>query len=232
MKMRRIVEKCPRNEVVFDKRFMGSSFATEFGLVCEDFPLRGVFNAFIMGGMLIGSFTIGMISDAVGRKKALALCVVLYWTAGTINAFSQWRVMFGVCQIIVGMSSVGQFMCAFVLLAEATLPSSTNVITKSIDPTFPLGGLVLGLMAYAMRERFELQLVLFAPMILTVVPLYFVKESPRWLIAHGRYTEAKDVIRYMAKLNGKPYPDNLTATLTDNSASTNAAHGCSKGCVN
>lgn len=60
-------EECGFDEVVFDKTVVESSFAVRFGLVCSDYYLRGIFNALGMGGMLLGSFAVGVLSDRFGR---------------------------------------------------------------------------------------------------------------------------------------------------------------------
>ena len=68
-------ETCTSDELVFDKSIIESSFATRFGFVCGNFPLRGIFNSFAMGGMLLGSFAIGAVSDRFGRRPA---CILRY----------------------------------------------------------------------------------------------------------------------------------------------------------
>ena len=38
----------------------------------------------------------------------------------------------------------------------------------------------------------------------------FLDESPRWLIAKGRYVEATKIIERMAAVNGTQMPENMT----------------------
>ena len=80
------VETCDADDLVFDQTFVKTSFATRFGFVCDRFYLRGIFNALAMGGMLLGSFVIGAISDRFGRKPALYVSILTLWSAGLINA--------------------------------------------------------------------------------------------------------------------------------------------------
>jgi hypothetical protein len=41
-------------------------------------------------------------------------------------------------------------------------------------------------------------------------------ESPRWLLARGRYDEAEEVLKTMARVNGKVLPANYWVMLKVN----------------
>ena len=107
-----------------DRSVVESSFALRFDFVCDRFYLRGLFNSLVMGGMLLGSITCGLISDRFGRKTAMIVCLLLLWSCGIGNAFvpSEASALFGVLRVIVGASALGTFLCAFVIIAESTLP--------------------------------------------------------------------------------------------------------------
>ena len=63
--------------------------------------------------------------------------------------------------------------------------------------------LLVTLLAYCFRDVFTLELVLYGPALLAIIPVLLMKESTRWLIAKGRLQEAKENIIYIAKMNGK-----------------------------
>ena len=66
--------------------------------------------------------------------------------------------------------------------------------------------MVLVLFAYFIRDLQWLQLGLFGPFFLLLIPLAFVKESTRWLLSKGRFEEARRNVTYMAKMNGRRVP--------------------------
>ena len=72
-----------------------------------------------------------------------------------------------------------------------------------------MGNLVFVLVAYFVRNERDLQLAIFVPILAALLPLYFLKESARWLIAKDRTAEAKDILRHAAKINGKVLDENL-----------------------
>ena len=68
---------------------------------------------------------------------------------------------------------------------------------------FEFGNLLFGGYAYFIRNERDLQLVTFAPVILFLIPLAFLKESARWLISKGHVEEAKEILRHAAKVPRK-----------------------------
>ena len=50
---------------------------------------------------------------------------------------------------------------------------------------------------------------------MSVLCFSLVPESPRWLLARGRFGKAENIIRKICAVNEKPMPDNLIATLTE-----------------
>ena len=202
-----IEETCPIDQVVYDKSVVDSSLATRFEFACGRFALRGIFNSFMMVGMLIGSFPVGMFSDRFGRKLALAACIVIQPLVGLIGAFNTWLPLLAICRIFLGMAIMGTHICSFVLLAESTLPTFTNTAVTILKMVWPLGQLIVVLAAYNIRCEFTLQLVLYTPLFLNLFPLLFVKESTRWLLAKDKFHQAQENVKVIAKMNGKPMPE-------------------------
>ena len=67
--------------------------------------------------------------------------------------------------------------------------------------------MILALLAYNIRDVQWLQFGLYCPLFLNLIPLMFVKESTRWLLAKGRVKEARQNVEHMAKVNREPMPD-------------------------
>ena len=83
-----------------------------------------------MLGMLLGSLPIGLMADKIGRRKALAVCIVVLSVSGTANAFVQSLALFAVLRVLVGATAIGIFYCATVLIAEWLLPKDINSVMK------------------------------------------------------------------------------------------------------
>lgn len=91
-------ETCSRH--VFDDSVFESTVVTEFDLVCERNYLKSLaasIESVIYG---FGSLTVGYVSDAVGRKKVIALALVVCVTMNIASTFATTYVTYLVCYII------------------------------------------------------------------------------------------------------------------------------------
>ena len=72
----KLIRSCSRSELIFDTSVVLTSVTQEYGLICDEILLRSLFNSLYLGGMLIGSFVIGILSDKWGRLRVhLNSCV-------------------------------------------------------------------------------------------------------------------------------------------------------------
>jgi hypothetical protein len=70
-----------------------------------------------------------------------------------------------------------------------------------IQAPFAVGESILGLVAVGIRDWKTLQIVCSVPIFALLLLYFILPESPRWLIATGRYEEAKKTIEKAAKMN-------------------------------
>ena len=203
------VTQCDYTELVHDQGLIRSSLKFDFGFVCDDAKLKSIYNAVYMGGMLAGSFLLGIFSDRFGRMSAMVLSVILMSVTGTLSGLAGVAPLYGVLRFGTGMGAMGCIMTAYIMGLENTTPSHIVKTNAMIQLGFMFGQQLYTLEAYFLREWRVLQIVAHAPLILVAVVWFFVPESARWLMTKKRYDEAEKVISKMAEANKAKVPNDL-----------------------
>ena len=162
-----------------------------------------------MVGLMVGSFGFGILSDAIGRKKALMVGLVLTSLSGVLGAFMPNEILFGIMRFLSGVGAKGLFMIAFVLSVEFTGPKYSAYLGVAINIPFALGEMVVGLEAYYLRHWVHLQLAAYAPIIVGCLLWFPLPESPRWLLSRNQADQARKIAQIGAKTNGVPLPEHL-----------------------
>lgn len=76
-----------------------------------------------------------------------------------------------------------------------------TLIGNLVQIPFAIGEAIVGLIAFGIRDWKTLQIVASAPLFSLLLLYFILPESPRWLIATGRYEEAKKTIERAARMN-------------------------------
>ena len=78
---------------------------------------------------------------------------------------------------------------------------------------YGLGIASTAIFGYFVRHWRYLQLVTIVPMLLYLILVSFVPESPRWLVSQGKVKQAEKILRSIAKTNKKELPGNFSDLL-------------------
>lgn len=92
-------------------------------------------------------------------------------------------------------------MISFLLMMELSGSAYTNLVGNLALLSFAVGQIVVTIMAYLCRDWLLLKWVITIYMLVIMPYLYFVPESPRWLLTKGRYDELEKVLDRMARIN-------------------------------
>ncbi|XP_019497742.1 PREDICTED: solute carrier family 22 member 5 [Hipposideros armiger] len=187
-----------------------STIVTEWNLVCEDDWKAPLTTSLFFGGVLVGSFISGQLSDRFGRKNVLFVTMGMQTGFSFLQIFSKNFEMFTVLFILVGMGQISNYVAAFVLGTEI-LGKSVRIIfsTLGVCIFYAVGYMLLPLFAYFIRDWRKLLLALTVPGVLCAALWWFIPESPRWLISQGRFKEAEVIIHKAARINGIVAPSTI-----------------------
>lgn len=197
-------------EWVYDEELYGRTTVTDWNLVCLKSHLKAVTqNAFILGtGCSI--FT-GIMSDKLGRKKALVIMVTLMFLvlnstqilmhsgALTVN---QKFVLFTISRFFQGIAQT-MYSISFVLLLEITGPSDRLTAGNILAYSFSIGQICIDLLAYYLRDWLKIQWFLAFYVMPFFMCYWVVPESPRWLLSMNKVRRAREVIEKITRVNNR-----------------------------
>uniref|UniRef100_A0A0D9XS01 Major facilitator superfamily (MFS) profile domain-containing protein n=1 Tax=Leersia perrieri TaxID=77586 RepID=A0A0D9XS01_9ORYZ len=159
--------------------------------------------ASLIGATIITTFS-GPASDAVGRRPLLIASSLLYLAGGLIMLWSPSVSVLLLARLVDGFG-VGLAVTLVPVYISETSPPEIRGRLNTLPQFTGSGGMFLSyVMIFAMTvsspsPNWRAMLgVLFVPAVAyLVVTVFFLPESPRWLVSKGRMKEARDVLEML-----------------------------------
>lgn len=187
-------------DISFNGEF--TSIATEWNMVCDQEYKANLAQSVMMAGCLIGVIICGRISDRLGRKCVIISTQILAFLSGILTGFVQSYNQFLLVRFLCGTTVIGGGLSCFVLLSEIIGPTYRGPALTISQVFYSLGFCLLAGMAYLFREWRQLSIAVSAPALVYILVFsHKIPESPRWLLAEGRTTEAKELLEKIARKN-------------------------------
>ncbi|RFM34693.1 sugar porter family MFS transporter [Chitinophaga silvisoli] len=151
-------------------------------------------------GCALGSVTAGYLSDRYGRRLCLIICALLFAISGLGAAVSHSLFSFILFRIIGGIGVGSAAMVSPMYIAEIAPSSERGRLVALYQLAIVTGILLAYFTNYGLNETgvnnwrwmFGSQLV---PSLLFLIMLFFVPESPRWLVGKDRINESMVVLK-------------------------------------
>ncbi|OAL47113.1 MFS general substrate transporter [Pyrenochaeta sp. DS3sAY3a] len=166
----------------------------------------GLFNAaYPIGGLCAIPF-ISIIADTLGRRKTLALGALICCFGAGLQAGASTLAMFVVARGFLGCGTVFLGSSGGPLIAEIAHPAQRPTATALFNTSYALGSIIAAWATFgnfristsaAWRIPSALQAL---PSVIQLCGLWWVPESPRWLVSKDRCDEA---LAFLAKYHAE-----------------------------
>lgn len=143
--------------------------------------ISGFINALFIFGWAFGGFTWGLISDRIGRKKALLCAITCYGIFTFLTGLMPSWTGLVACRFMSGFGVGGVLVVSFTLLSEVWPDKSKAVVTGIISIAFPVGIFSAGLINFIVSSWREGFFVGAVPIVLALIGMVVIKESDKWL---------------------------------------------------
>ncbi|KAL6504167.1 Monosaccharide-sensing protein 2 [Orobanche gracilis] len=176
----------------------------------KEMELGAAIEGLIVAMSLIGATVIttcsGTISDVIGRRPMLIISSMFYFLSGLIMLWSPNVYVLLVARLLDGFG-IGLAATLVPLYISETAPSEIRGLLNTLPQFTSSGGtflsycMIFGLsLLPSLSWRLMLGVLSIPSLLYFAVTVFYLPESPRWLVSKGKMLEAKQVLQ---KLRGK-----------------------------
>ncbi|XP_062409186.1 solute carrier family 22 member 7-like [Sardina pilchardus] len=192
-----------RSGWVFDNSSFISTLATEWDLVCDQRGMTKVTATIFFVGVMVGAAIFGILSDRYGRKRMLLFSYLLSICFAVASAFSVNFAMFAAMRFLTGVAISGISIISIVLCVEWVDIDHRTLVAVAMSLDWTAGAVLVAGIAYLINDWRYLTIAVTAQLVLATLTWWWLPESARWLIAHGRLDEAHYYLTRCARANNK-----------------------------
>ncbi|KAK1762537.1 MFS transporter [Phialemonium atrogriseum] len=183
------------------------------GSILNDFnnpqgAVLGVLNAAFSIGAVLALPVVPYVNDRFGRKHSITIGSVIILIGVVLQTASVHIAMFLISRLLLGMGIPFCISGASQLIAELAHPREAGVLNGLFNESWYVGAILAAgttLGTFSMPNDWSWRipsLVQIAPSLLQVTFIWFIPESPRWLLSKDRDEEAFDIlVKYHAEGN-------------------------------
>lgn len=166
----------------------------------------------------MGNYVYGFLQDYWGRRPSFFVYLFLEIIACALSSmtwnFASWLVF----RIVVGLTVPAILASPYVLAIELVGPHHRVFCTIVLNIAYSIGLVLLSGIVYLVRDWRYLSLAVSLPLFLLFSCFFILPESPRWLVATGKYARAAEVMKTIARVNQMPIAENYEQILRENFA--------------
>ncbi|MBF4520372.1 MFS transporter [Acinetobacter towneri] len=159
-------------------------------------------------GMMFGAMTFGTLSDKLGRKKTIMICVAIFSGFTFLGAFASNPVEFGILRFLAGLGIGGVMPNVVALMTEYAPKRIRSTLVALMFSGYAIGGMTSALLGAWLVPEFGWKIMFYIAIIpLVALPLIwkFLPESLMYLTNKKEIEQTRNIVQKISptqQLNG------------------------------
>ncbi|ODC04038.1 MFS transporter [Terasakiispira papahanaumokuakeensis] len=182
--------------------------------------VAGLLGSSALFGMMFGAMGFGMLSDKLGRKKTILICVVLFSVTTVINGLATTPWQFGILRFIAGLGIGGVMPNVVSLMSEYSPKKSRSTLVALMFSGYAVGGMMSAGLGIWIVPNFGWEIMFYlavVPLLLLPLIMKFLPESVAFLMAQKRDRDVRTILHKLDPDLNLTAEDQLTAPVTKES---------------
>lgn len=138
----------------------------------------GALGSCALVGMMLGALFFGSLSDRIGRRKTIMVCVTLFSGVTAINGMAQSPETFALCRFIAGLGIGGVMPNVVALMNEYAPKRSRSTLVALMFSGYSLGGMLSAGLGMALIPQWGWQAVFYVALIPLLVLPFLIRQLP------------------------------------------------------
>lgn len=174
-------------------------------LLMEEWSLTAVQAGFLASaalfGMMFGAMIFGTLSDKIGRKKTIMICVALFSGFTFLGAFANGPMQFAALRFIAGLGIGGVMPICVALTSEYAPKRIRSTLVAIMFSGYAIGGMASAVLGSFLVVDFGWEIMFYIagiPALLLPIIWKMLPESLMYLVKEKRDDDAKKIISRLA----------------------------------
>jgi len=177
-------------------------YGTTLPLIMKDFNLSptvaGLIGSMALIGMIVGAIVFGMLSDRIGRKKAIILGIVFYSLFNGFIGFTKSANVFALLRFLSGMGMGAAIALTTAVVSEYSPKRNRNLLVTLNNLGTGVGQTACTVIGVAVLGYFSWKMMYWLVLIQLAVPFIvhlFYPESPVFYLKNKEYNKIETILR-------------------------------------
>uniref|UniRef100_A0AC35U002 CYRIA-B_Rac1-bd domain-containing protein n=1 Tax=Rhabditophanes sp. KR3021 TaxID=114890 RepID=A0AC35U002_9BILA len=193
----------------YDKSIMRETIVTKYNKVCDGQSTKAYVHLSYSLGCVVGCLLGGFLSDRFGRKVILFSFAILATLFAVLLPSTVDFISFLIIRFCLAVCNEASSVGGYVLCMELSGIKYRSMMGILLQIPSAIGYLLLAFLGHSTRSWPTVHYLTTALHSISLVFIYFVPESPRWLIVCDKFYEAEQIIRKACRYNKKSLPSGL-----------------------